>query len=133
MNTLFEALGGKESVKLVVDKFYQRVLDDNRIKHFFDGVDMVKQKAHQTAFLTYAFGGTNRYSGTHMSAAHKHLVEKMGLNDEHFDAILENLVATLKELNLAQDLIDQVMAIAGDRGHRNAILNRDPNSPQSQL
>lgn len=103
MNTLFEALGGKDSVKLVVDKFYQRVLDNNRIKHFFAGVDMVKQKAHQTAFLTYAFGGSDRYSGAKMSEAHKHLVEKMGLSDEHFDAVLEDLVATLKELNVAQE------------------------------
>ena len=35
MTTLFEKLGGAAAVDLAVDKFYQRVLQDERIKHFF--------------------------------------------------------------------------------------------------
>jgi len=42
-----------------------------------------------------------------MRAAHK----KMDLNDTHFNAIGEDLVATLKELGVGSDLIDEVMAI----------------------
>ena len=61
MQTLFEKLGGEETVHLVVDKFYERVLNDDRIKRFFDGVDMFKQKIHQLDFLTYAFEGSERY------------------------------------------------------------------------
>ena len=47
MTTLFEKLGGENAVGLVVDKFYERVLNDERIKHFFEHVDMNKQKSHQ--------------------------------------------------------------------------------------
>ncbi len=108
--SLYEQLGGEAAVDAAVDIFYRHVLSDQRINHFFDGVDMEKQAAKQKAFLTMAFGGPNNYTGEDMRTGHAHLV-KMGLNDSHFDAVVENLALTLKELNVAQDLIDQVAAI----------------------
>lgn len=63
MTTLFEKLGGKAAVDLAVDRFYERVLNDERIKHFFENVDMNRQRGHQKAFLTYAFGGAALPSG----------------------------------------------------------------------
>jgi hemoglobin len=57
MASLYEKLGKKAAVEIAVDKFYERVLMDERIKHFFANVDMKKQRGHQKAFLTYAFGG----------------------------------------------------------------------------
>ena len=50
MSTLYEKLGGEKTVKLVVEKFYERVLNDDRINHFFEQVDMLKQKMHQIDF-----------------------------------------------------------------------------------
>lgn len=70
MTTLFDKLGGAAAVDLAVDKFYERVLQDERINHFFAETDMVKQRAHQKAFLTYAFGGTDKYDGRYMREAH---------------------------------------------------------------
>jgi hemoglobin len=87
------------------------VLADYRINRFFDNSDMEKQAAKQKAFLTMAFGGPNNYSGTDMRTAHAHLV-KMGLNDSHFDAVMEHLGATLTELNVPAELIGQAAAIA---------------------
>ncbi len=55
MTSLYEQIGGKEAVTLAVDIFYTKVLSDNRIKHFFNDIDMNKQKKHQTMFLSYAF------------------------------------------------------------------------------
>ncbi|ACK73519.1 globin [Gloeothece citriformis PCC 7424] len=124
MSSLFEQLGGQEAVDLTVDKFYERVLKDERVKHFFDDVDMVKQRQHQKQFLTYAFGGSSKYSGKAMRQSHKQLVQEKGLSDEHFDAIVEDLVETLKELEVSENLIEQVKSIAGDIHHRNDILNR---------
>ncbi len=123
MLTLFEKLGGKNTVYLAVDKFYERVLNDERIKHFFENVDMNKQRSHQKAFLTFAFGGTTQYDGNTMREAHKYLVENMGLNGEHFDAIIENLVGTLKELGIADELISEVKAVATAPNHKKAVLN----------
>lgn len=56
--------------------------------------------------------------------AHKDLVNNMGLTDIHFDAITENLVETLKELNVSQENIDEVVPILGAVAHRNHVLNR---------
>jgi hemoglobin len=109
--SLFEKLGGEAAVNAAVDIFYRKVLKDDRIKHFFDGVDMTKQSAKQKAFLTMAFGGPHKYSGEDMRKGHAHLVAK-GLNDSHFNAVMEHLGATLKELNVPADLIGQCAAIA---------------------
>jgi hemoglobin len=46
----------------------------------------------------------------------------MGLTDRHFDAVLEHLGNTLRELNVAAPLIDQVIAIA--ESTRTDVLGR---------
>ncbi len=109
--SLFEQLGGEGAVDTAVDIFYRKVLADYRINRFFDGVNMDKQAAKQKAFLTMAFGGPNNYSGQDMRDGHARLV-KMGLDDSHFDAVIENLAATLTELNVPAELIAQVAALA---------------------
>ena len=110
-DSLYEKIGGEAAVNAAVDIFYRKVLKDDRINRFFEGVDMDKQAAKQKAFLTVAFGGPNHYSGEDMRRGHAHLVAR-GLNDAHFDAVMENLGATLKELNVPADLIAQAAAIA---------------------
>lgn len=111
MSSLYEKIGGEGAVNAAVDIFYRKVLKDDRIKQFFDGVDMDKQASKQKAFLTMAFGGPHNYTGEDMRKGHAHLV-KQGLNDSHFDAVMENLGATLMELNVPGELISQAAAIA---------------------
>lgn len=121
MSTLFEQIGGDAAVNAAVDLFYRHVLSDDRIAHFFDGVDMERQAQKQKAFLTMAFGGPHNYTGADMKRGHAHLV-KQGLNDSHFDAVAENLAKTLQELGVGQELIDQVLAIA--ESTREDVLGR---------
>lgn len=109
---LFERIGGEVAVNAAVNIFYHKVLTDRSIAHFFNTVDMNSQIAKQKGFLTMAFGGPNAYSGSDMRKAHAPLVTK-GLNDSHFTAVADHLVATLQELDVEQELIDEVMAIAG--------------------
>lgn len=120
--SLYEQLGGEAAVNAAVDIFYRKVLSDHRINRFFDNTDIEKQAAKQKSFLTMAFGGPNNYTGTDMRQAHAHLVKKLGLDDSHFDAVMEHLTNTLVELNVPQNLIDQVAAIA--ESTRNDVLNR---------
>ena len=120
-DTLFDKLGGEAAVNAAVDIFYRKVLTDHRINRFFEDVDMEKQAAKQKAFLTMAFGGPHNYTGEDMRKGHAHLV-KMGLDDSHFDAVVENLGATLVELNVPQELINEVVAICETT--RNDVLGR---------
>lgn len=119
--TLYQQLGGQAAVDAAVDVFYRKVLADDRISAFFDGVDMDRQIAKQKAFLTMAFGGPHNYTGADMRRGHQHLVAR-GLNDSHFDAVVENLGASLAELGVSAELIAQVAAIA--ESTRNDVLNR---------
>lgn len=122
MSTLYEKIGGEEAIDAAVKRFYKKVLADNRIKHFFQDTDMKKQANHQKLFLSYAFGGKQGYSGRSMCGAHQHLVEKMGLSDEHFDVVLEILTETLKELGVSDDLISIAASITESK--RNEVLNK---------
>lgn len=119
--TLYQKIGGEPAVNAAVDIFYRKVLQDERISHFFEGVDMDRQAAKQKAFLTMAFGGPNNYNGESMRKAHAHLVAR-GLSDSHFDAVMEHLGATLAELKVPADLIAQAAAIA--QGTRNDVLGK---------
>jgi hemoglobin len=119
--SLYERIGGDAAVNAAVDIFYRKVLKDVRINRFFADVDMEKQAAKQKAFLTFAFGGPNNYTGQDMRRGHAHLVAK-GLNDAHFDAVMENLAATLTELNVPADLIAEAAKIA--ESTRNDVLGK---------
>ena len=121
MNNLYEQLGGSAAVDAAVDVFYRKVLSDDRISHFFEGVDMDTQIAKQKSFLTMAFGGPVHYTGQDLRRGHAHLVQR-GLNDSHFDAVVEHLGASLAELGVAPALIAQVAAVA--ESTRADILNR---------
>lgn len=122
MPTLFERIGGDAAVDAAVDRFYQIVLADGRIKHLFDGVDMERQHRHQKLFFKYAFGGLPNFSGRAMAAAHDDLVRTKGLNDSHFDAVMDDLGQALRDLNVPADLIAEAAAVAETT--REAVLGR---------
>lgn len=120
--TLFEKLGGAGAVDAAVGIFYGHVLNDAYVKRFFENVDMERQADKQKAFLTLAFGGPNNYSGKDMREGHRHLVEKMGLNDSHFEHILVHLRTTLAQLGVDEGLIGEVIATANTT--RSDVLNK---------
>ncbi len=119
--SLYEKIGGEAAVDAAVDLFYRKVLADTRINQFFTTTDMARQHTKQKAFLTMALGGPHSYTGKDMRAAHAHLVVN-GLNDSHFDAVMEHLGATLTELGVPAELIGQAAAIA--ESTRKDVLGR---------
>ncbi len=118
MASLYERIGGETAVNVAVDKFYTKVLADNRINHFFENLDMVAQANKQKAFLTMVFGGPHNYSGRDMRSSHAHL----SLTEEHFNAVVENLAATLQELGVSAADIQEVATIANSV--KDDVLNR---------
>ncbi len=119
--TLYNRIGGEAAVNAAVDIFYRKVLNDFRINRFFGASDMDKQIAKQRAFFTMAFGGPNNYTGKDMRSAHAKLVD-MGLNEDHFNAVMEHLGATLTELKVPPALIAEAAAIA--ESTRGDVLGR---------
>lgn len=45
--TLYDKLGGEGAITAVVDYFYELVLADDTVNHFFSNTDIEKQRKHQ--------------------------------------------------------------------------------------
>lgn len=113
-SSLYERLGGAPAIDAAVDAFYERVLADESVAPFFQGVSMPRQIKQQKAFFTTALGGPAIYKGRDMKEAHDHLA----IQEKHFGSIAQHLIATLQALGVGQELIDEVIAaispLAGD-------------------
>ncbi len=108
-NSLYHKLGGKAALDAGVESFYVKVLKDDRIKHFFEDINMNKQRRKQKEFLSAALGGPITWKGKDMREAHADL----DLEEIHFTAVAEHLQKTLEELKVPKELSDQVMKVVG--------------------
>jgi hemoglobin len=120
--SLYERIGGESAIVAAVDLFYEKVMDDERTRRFFEGLDMTAQIHKQRAFLAWAFGAPEQYKGRDLRGAHEKLVKERGLGDAQFDAVAEHLQSTLVELEVPAELIDEALAIVA--GARNQVLGR---------
>lgn len=121
MPTLYERLGGEAAVGAAVPLFYDKVMGDESIAHYFDGIDMDAQIEKQVAFMTMAFGGPSNYTGRDLRTAHARLV-KHGLGDAAFDSVATHLRDTLIELGVGNALVAEVLAVVGTT--RKDVLSR---------
>ena len=109
--TLYERIGGEDAVKAAVIKLYEKILSDELLIPFFEGVDVAGLRRSQTAFITMALGGPHNYSGEGLRNAHRPMVRDQGLSDQHFNAVVGHLSNALKELGVAQELIEKTMSV----------------------
>ncbi|MED1913947.1 group 1 truncated hemoglobin [Brevibacillus sp. DP1.3A] len=108
MSTFYEKYGGEDTVAKVVDYFYDLVLADDTVNHFFKNTDMEKQRKHQTKFISYALGGPNQYTGQSMAKVH----EGMNLQPIHFDAIVRHLRDALTHFGVSEgDIADALSKV----------------------
>lgn len=91
--TVYQEIGGEEAVEAVVDDFYDRVLADDRLAEYFEGMDMDELRAHQVQFISAVTGGPVEYDGQDMREAHAHL----DIDERDFDAVAEYLEDALRE------------------------------------
>ena len=103
-NSLYQKLGGRGAIDAAVESFYVKVLADDRIKHFFDDINMTRQRRKQKEFLSAAFGGPVPWTGKDLRKAHASLP---GLNDTHFNAVAEHLQKTLEERTIGRLLANR--------------------------
>ena len=109
--TLYQQIGGEQALDLFVDRFYEKILDDDTLRPFFYYTSMYHQKKHQKRFLARAFGGPAEYTGKELYDAHD-IARKSGLNESHFDLVARYLVDTCSELEIEKQKIQQILQIA---------------------
>ncbi|MFO7279757.1 MAG: group 1 truncated hemoglobin [Thermoanaerobacterales bacterium] len=90
----YERLGGAPAVREAVDRFYDRVLGDPELAHYFTDVDMPRLKRHQVLLLSQVLGGPARYDGRELGEAHRGL----GISSAHYDRVVDHLVAVLTDM-----------------------------------
>jgi hemoglobin len=98
---MYAALGGRRVFEAAVEDFYRRVVGDEALRRYFEGIELGRLKAHQQSFLAMALGGPRAYVGRTMASAHGTLA----ITDEAFDRVLDHLVGTLADLGVASELI----------------------------
>jgi hemoglobin len=107
--TLFDRLGGLDAIKAVVDEFVANVAADDRIKSFFANTDIEKLKTLLVEQICAGTGGPCTYTGRDMKQAHLN----MGVKEDHFNALVEDLVKALDKFNVPQAEKDELLGILG--------------------
>jgi hemoglobin len=94
--SLYERLGGQPAITAVVDDFVNRTTSDPRIKDRFFNTDANNLKKLLVEFVCMATGGPCKYEGRDMATTHA----GMDLVDDEFNALVENLKATLDKFKV---------------------------------
>lgn len=110
MSSLYERLGGDVALQAAVASFYEKLMADPSVAPFFADVAMDAQVKKMIGFMRMAMGGPHDYTGKDLRTAHLRLV-KRGLDDSHFDAIVDHFEATLVELGVEEDLVAQALEL----------------------
>src|ERR1700728_978515 len=100
-DALYKSLGGKKAIVAVVDDFVGRCAADTRINSFFkataaDPKRLAKFKKNLIDQICEASGGPCKYKGKDMKTAHA----GMGVSGADFDALVEDLVASLDKFKV---------------------------------
>jgi hemoglobin len=68
--TLYEALGGEDKLRAVIDDFVERVFADIMIGFFFASADKQRIKSFEFEHASALLGGPHAYSGRPLRQAH---------------------------------------------------------------
>jgi hemoglobin len=107
--SLYDRLGGKPAITAVVDQFVANVAADDRINGFFANADIPGLKGKLVDQICQASGGPCTYTGLDMKTAHR----GMGVSDEHFNALVEDLIAALDTFNVPEREKNELLGALG--------------------
>lgn len=103
--SLYERIGGQETVDRLIIKFYENVFSDPELAPFFSKAELPRLTRMQQEFFSAALDGPVRYSGNSLVAVH----HGRGIQRKHFTRFVEHLLTTLRGFDLDQRDIDEVI------------------------
>jgi hemoglobin len=104
-DSIYDRIGGHEALEVVVEDFYCRVLDDDRLSGFFAGSNMNRLKDKQVEFFAAALGGPEPYTGAPMKQVH----EGRGIMMDHFTLVAGHLKDSLSAAGVPQATIEAIL------------------------
>lgn len=96
---LYEKIGGRQGVFRLVQRFYEGVLSDPQLAHFFKHTSMDRLQNMQAEFFIAALDGPVHYSPTAISHAHQGL----GIQLPDFQRFVKHLFDSLEEFQLSDN------------------------------
>jgi hemoglobin len=109
MSTLYERLGGLDAITAVVESFVGRCAGDERINRKFIRTDIPRLKKMLVDQVCEASGGPCTYPGRSMKETH----DGMDVTAGEFDALVEDLVATLDEFSVPEAEKSELLGVLG--------------------
>jgi hemoglobin len=109
MASLYERLGGLDAITAVMDSFTTRCAGDDRINRKFERTDIPRLRKMLVDQVCEATGGPCTYSGREMRETH----EGMAVTAGEFDALVEDLVATLDEFAVPKAEQEELLGLLG--------------------
>jgi hemoglobin len=109
MSSLYERLGGINAITAVVENFRDRVAGDDRINQKFAKTDLGRLRKMLIDQVCEAAGGPCRYAGRSMKDAHT----GMKVTGGEFDALVQDLVATLNQFKVGKNEQDELLGVLG--------------------
>ncbi len=109
--SLYERLGGYDGIAAVVDDLLRRLLGDPRLSVYWKGKcrdSLKKDRQLFVDFLGSAFGGPVVYPGRDMKTSH----DGLGITENEWNRFIEHVVATLKNLAIAERETIEFLAAA---------------------
>src|ERR1022692_2160460 len=104
---LYELIGGRRTIKAATELFYNKVLEDDNLRHFFERVDTAHLRSRQIMFISMLLGG-RVYTGKDIRDAPARSSDH-GLNDAHFDLFLKHFRAALEQVGVKPENAEKVM------------------------
>ena len=105
--TLYERLGSWDGINQIVGDTIANHLENEKIAHYFEGVDLEKLQAHVTAFFAAGTGGPDKYAGRDMTSAHA----AMNMSEEDFDSAVADVLKAVKANGKDEGVQAEVKAI----------------------
>jgi hemoglobin len=107
--SLYDRLGGKTAITAVIDSFVAKVAADTRINKKFAKSDVGRVKTMLVDQVCAATGGPCTYTGRSMKDAHK----DMGVTEGEFNALVEDLTATLDSFKVGEKEKTELLSALG--------------------
>jgi hemoglobin len=112
--SLYQRLGGKKAIEMVVDEFINNCATDPRISAFFkqtaaDKQRLTKFRNNLVNQICEAAKGPCKYTGKSMKESHK----GMGVKDQHFNALVEDLVKALDKFKVPEKEKNELLGALG--------------------
>ena len=105
--SIFEKYGGLKMVSQVVHDFYQDVLASNRLKPFFDGINMERLMDHQVKLFSHVLGGPVSYDLSRLRRAHQNL----DIDEDAFNEVTTIMREALRDAGMEEEDVTIAMDV----------------------